>query len=61
MLGTGRTYWESVNKEGSRNHGPVQAPHRTLRRLQELVFMRFDVHTVRDLHDQRTSYTWGLK
>ena len=37
--GTGRTYWERVDKEGTGNHDPVCMPHRVLCRLQELVFM----------------------
>ena len=54
---TERTYWECVNGKCTGNHDLLDVLHRVFCCLQELVFVRLDIHTVRYLHDQRAGRT----
>ena len=53
---TERTYWECVNEKCTGNLDPLRVLYRVFCRLQESVFMRLDVQTVRYIHDQRAGH-----
>ena len=55
--GTGQTYWERVNKECARNHGPFCILRRTFCGLKEFIFVRLDIQTVCNIHHERAGCT----
>ena len=54
---TERTHWECVNEKCTGNLDPLRVLYRVFCCLQELVFVRLDVQTVRYIHDQCAGHT----
>ena len=54
---TERTYRECVDEKCAGDYNTLETFHRVFCRLQEPVFVRLNIQTVRYLHDQRAGHT----